>query len=687
VPAAEVARHLASAEGLFQQGKLPEAERICQQLLLAGAAHPGCHHLLALIALRRGDAARAIDYLRLACNAPDAPALYWSNLAEVCRMQKRFAEGEAAARAAIERDPNFAGAWVNLGILEQESGKVAESLASLAEAARLAPQDAAIQNNTANSLAQLGHFEEAKRHWQEAIRLKPDYAEAYGNLGHLHKLQGNHQLARACLARAIEINPRLPDAYVNMASLELEHWRTEAARDWLSRLMRFAPDHVPGLAAMSSVLQRLERHREALRYAERAVQLAPRSQEAFEVQARALLNLGRFEEALESFDAAIALPGLATERIMVFRAAALIEHGQMARARAELERALEKFPGSPSVLQNLARVRTFSVGDPMIGEMRVALEKSRGVMPSDEISLHFALGKALLETADVPDAFAHFAAGNRLKRSMINYDGEATRRWLQTLREAFTADLMQRHGGTGFASGIPIFVLGMPRSGTTLIEQILASHPAVHGAGELKLLSEMVKRIGGLPDAVPRFTPAMLRQLGADYQGAVARLAGGRPRVVDKMPINFIYAGLIHLILPEARIIHSRRNAIDTCLSCYTTLFADAMGYAYDLRELGEFYRSYEDMMAHWATVIPSSRLLTVDYESLVADSEGETRRMLAFLDLPWDEACRDFHRTERPVRTASVSQVRQPIYTSSAGKWRKYADHLSPLLDVLGER
>ncbi len=225
----------------------------------------------------------------------------------------------------------------------------------------------------------------------------------------------------------------------------------------------------------------------------------------------------------------------------------------------------------------------------------------------------------------------------------------------------------------------------MPRSGTTLIEQILSSHPMVHGAGELSILGTLAEKTGSFPSSVPTMAPERFGALGAAYLAQVAGRSRGRGRVVDKLPSNFLFAGLIRLMLPDARIIHCRRDPVDTCLSCYTKLFVGDVPFAYDLTELGRFHRDYQALMAHWRKVLPASRFLEVDYEAVVEDIEREARRMLNFLGLPWNDAVLRFHETERPVRTASVNQVREPLYRTSVGSWKTYAAELGPLLKALG--
>jgi hypothetical protein len=229
-----------------------------------------------------------------------------------------------------------------------------------------------------------------------------------------------------------------------------------------------------------------------------------------------------------------------------------------------------------------------------------------------------------------------------------------------------------------------VFVVGMPRSGTTLVEQILASHGAVFGAGELQHVQTLVTGLGDFPASVPRLAPDQLQAFGQRYLDTVTPLARGKIRLVDKMPVNFVYAGLIRLILPEARIIHCRRDPVDTCLSCYSKLFTAEQSFSYDQTEIGQFHRDYQKITAHWRAVLPATHFLEVDYEAVVEDVEAQARRMLAFLELEWDPACLDFHLTKRPVKTASVNQVRQPVYKSSAGRWRQHAAQLAPLLAAL---
>jgi hypothetical protein len=303
--------------------------------------------------------------------------------------------------------------------------------------------------------------------------------------------------------------------------------------------------------------------------------------------------------------------------------------------------------------------------------------------------LGFALGKVCLEAGDADRAFAYLREANRLKRESLRYDAEAEATLMREIARIMSASNIKRLTGNGVASDVPVFIIGMPRSGTTLIEQILASHPAVHGAGELMTLPYILGEVVGGNSFEELLSDdeaggALLHEIGRRYLDRVTPLAPDSKRIVDKMPTNFQLAGLIPLALPGARIIHCRRDPVDTCLSCYSHSFQGGLNFTYDLRELGLYYRAYDALTAHWRAVLPPERYTEVQYESVVEDVEAEARRLIAFCGLDWDDACLDFHRSARPVQTASVEQVRQPIYKSSVRRWEKYASYLQPLLKAL---
>jgi hypothetical protein len=382
---------------------------------------------------------------------------------------------------------------------------------------------------------------------------------------------------------------------------------------------------------------------------------------------------------------------------MINLANALQERGDTAAAREISARLLARHPTAADAWAIHAGLKSFAAGDADLERMEALLARladDHQAGPEQQIILAFALGKAWMDVGDAERAFIHLERANRLKRATFDYDVRADARRLAAIPDGVQA-LRQLASGPGHPSDLPVFVVGMPRSGTTLVEQILASHPRMSGAGELTAFHEATAQVlaeAGLAgarggrirvDAASRIDPA---KLGRAYLGRVAPLAAGKARLVDKMPGNFENLGLISLALPNARIVHCRRDPLDTCLSCFATRFVAGQPFAYDLVELGQHYRAYAALMDHWRRVLPGERFLEVRYEDVLADLEGQARRLVAFCGLDWDAACLRFHESRRPVRTASVNQVRQPLYRSSQGRWRAYERHLQPLIAALQE-
>jgi len=676
---------LSRAHAHWEAGQADQAEQFCQRVLAVWPGQADALHLLGLMAHAYGNLDLSISHLRQACMAPRAPAVYSSNLAEMFRQKGLLAEGEQAARRAVAMDPALVSGWNNLGILLQEAGKFAESLECLERVIALQPDWAEAHNNLANTSRRLGRMDRAERQYRQALALNPAYAEAHSNLAFLLSTQGRNDEAAITAQRAIELSPRLVDAYLNLAEVEISRHRHEAALRALDMLGAFAPQHPAALVARAKVLKQIERIDEALAFARQAVAIAPKSAEAHNTLAVVLQALGQTEEALDQFEQAAQLPGAVAEDALVGSATLLMEAGRKDEALAAFERALEAFPRSVQALAGRADTRTFKVADPDIAALEACLAEGERRSLTDQISAHFALGKAYLDIQKPERAFHHLDAGNRQKRATFTYDGAASGRWMERIAEVFTPALYARLHGAGEPSTLPVFIVGMPRSGTTLIEQIVSSHPQVTGAGELSAMRLVVEGSSLFPDRVPGMAVEDFTRLGQAYLSRVTPLTQGLTRLVDKMPGNFLYAGLIPLILPGARIIHARRDPVDTCLSCYTKLFGGEQQFTYNQSELGEFYRHYERLMAHWREVLEPGCFIEVDYEAIVDNLEGEARRLVDFLGLPWNDACLNFHENRRVVRTASVNQVRQPIYKTSKGRWQTYAGYLGPLLAALG--
>jgi tetratricopeptide (TPR) repeat protein len=681
---------VAMAYGHWHAGEVRQAEHLCRRVLAVAPGHADALHLLGLMAHAHGQPDQAIEFLTRACAAPGAPALFHSNLAEMCRQRRRLGDAEAAGRRAVAADPNLAQAWNNLGIVLQERGKLDEGLDCLTRALALNPDSADGHGNLGNTLKKLGRLEEAVLAYEKALAINPDSVDAHSNFSVTLGEFGRFDAARAHAERAIEINPHAFDASANLALIDSKLGRKPEALVRIEAALCVAPENTRLLLARADLLKALDRLDEGLINSGRAVALAPEDGDAHNTHATLLQAAGRYPEAIAALDRAAELmpqPASAFGN----KAVTLMEMGRRDEAMAAFDEALRREPALASAWFNRADAKKFAADDPDIAAMEALLASGTVQSRDDRMCLHFALGKAYLDVNQTGPAFRHLDEGNRMKRATISYDAAATARWMAEIAARFPDQRFRQFGNAGTASEVPVFVIGMPRSGTTLVEQVLAAHPQVHGAGELPLVQRLAQRVYGpdrtaqpYPDFIDRFGAAEFAAFGRYYLAEATRLAPDMPRIVDKMPANFLYAGLIHLALPGARIIHCRRDALDTCLSCYSKLFSAEQEFSYDLAELGRFHRSYRHLTDHWRQVLPASRFIEVDYAEIVEDLEAAARRLIDFLGLAWDDACLDFHRSGRPVKTASMNQVRQPIYKSSLGRAESYRAHLGPLIDAL---
>ena len=688
--AASPGQALILAEQKRRQGFLADADELTRRAAAAEPDNAEAAHMLGIIAHQSGKTAEAIDHLRRAVALKPEVALYHANLGEMCRLAGRIDEAIAAGRRAIEINPKYAGALSNLGIALFDQGKFEEALGFYDRAIAQDSSFAQAYSNRGNALQRLKRFAEAENDYRRAIELQPSFADAWNNLGTCLRELKRPKEAETVYRKALEFNANNPDTLDNLALALKDLERLDEAVDLMRRALTIEARDEKLHVHLATVLLDQHKFDEAAAANERALTLNANNHDAVNLAGRIAFERGDLAAALANYRRALALkPDLADAYNNMGNV--LKELGQLQEAQDAYLAANRIDPNIAGVYVNLADLKKFAPGDPHLATMEALAAKTESLSKTDRLQLDFALGKAYSDLKDYPRAFAHLLAGNAAKRATVSYDETSIFALFDRIEATFTRELIAKKAGSGDPSAMPIFVIGMPRSGTTLVEQIIASHPMVYGAGELQAFNDVILALRG-PDGdaipYPNFAPSLdasaLRQIGARYLSAVRKLAPSGERVTDKMPSNYYFAGLIHLALPNAKIIHTVRNPVDTCLSCFSKLFTAEQNHTYDLVELGRYYKRYERLMAHWRRVLPAQSILDVRYEDVVADLEGQARRIVAYCGLPWDERCLSFHKTGRAVRTASASQVRLPIYKSAVGRWRAYEKHLGPLLSAL---
>nr|MEA2797105.1 hypothetical protein [Phenylobacterium sp.] len=570
----------------------------------------------------------------------------------------RLREAEKLYRALLKLNPTEFGCLHGLGRLCFREGRVEEAAKWFQRAVAQDKKSAAARCDLGAALARLDRHQDSVRSYEAALAIEPDHALTRFNMGTALHALGRPAEAITHFEYAIRLAPNVAETHnslgLSLASLE----RHADALACYQQAIAIRPGYVPAHCNVGLALRALNRPGDALAHYRNAIELEPDQAEAHE-------GLGAALEALGSID----------------------------EARRAYEKAIELAPSWGLAHRSLAECTRYSAGDdPHLALMEAVARDPKALMTTQRVHLHAALAKAYADLGDHGLASRHMIEGNRLQRRRIVYDEDSTLAVFDRVAAVFTAEFVRRNQGLGAASDLPVFVVGMPRSGSTLIEQILASHPKVCGAGEVPHFGDAVASLGrghfasdALLGHLPSITGSELQLIGARYLTEVTGLRAGKERVVNKLLGNFVCLGLIHLALPQARIVHARRNAIDTCLSRFSKIFVPGQAYSYDLGELGRYHRAYERLMAHWREVLPPGTMIDVDYEAVVADLDAEARRMVAFCGLEWDDACLAFHRTQRPVITPSKSQVRQPIYSTAVGRWRPYEEMLRPLLEALG--
>jgi tetratricopeptide (TPR) repeat protein len=717
---------LSTALGYHQQGLLAQAGRLYQAILAANPDHPDALHLLGVLSHQVGDGARAVALMGRAVALRPGVAVYHNNLAEAHRVLGQLDQAAAHCLTALRLQPENAAATSTLGLVSLGRNQPEAAAAHFREALRLCPDFALASNNLGNALRLLGekeqalaHFrraveidptlaeahsnlgqfllehhrlDEALVHCREAVRLRPDFAEAHSNLGNVLREMKRLDEAKRSYAEALRLAPGMGMAHNNMAQALQEEGRLDEALAWYQEALRHSslaprPSSARIHTNLASVLVEQEKNDEAVARYELALRLEPSYAEAVNGLAWLRHEQGDYEKAQAMYREALRLkPDLAAAHCNL--GGVLEERGDFAGAERCLREALRHDARLPGALAQLATMLRKKLPETDLSAMRRLLEDPY-LSDGQRGCLHFGLAQALDARGDYAAAAEHLALANGIavaewaKRGQ-GYNADAHTRFVDQLIGAFTPAFFDRTRGLGSWSERPIFVVGLPRSGTTLTEQILAGHPRVFGAGELRLAHESFELLTAANGKEPAFEA--LERLDAEqalsvadrHLGRLEELAAGKPHVVDKMPDNYLYLGLLAVLFPKARFIHCKRDPRDTAVSCWMTNFRH-IRWASDPEHIAARFREYQRLMRHWRQTLPV-QVLEVDYEETVSDLEGVVRRLVAFCGLEWAPACLAFHEGKQPVKTASVAQVRQPIYTRSVARWRHYEQALGAL-------
>ncbi len=575
-----------------------------------------------------------------------------------------IAAGQPAAADKLYRQittaaTNYAQAWHDWGQLGLHLRQPRAALPMLSRAVELAPNNPAFQFALGQTLLQLGQLPAAEQALCHVTRLAPDNPAGHHELGILYKHLGQHDRASACLQQAIRLAPADHNARFNLGLNYFVAGKTDLAIDSYRQALSLKDDDAGIHSALGVALHAGGHFGQAVEHLQRATRLEPNNPDWHRNLSEALREQGRLDEAIDSY-----------------------------------RRGLAKAPDHAALWHGLAMTRRYrDPADPEIGAMKALFDKQR--LPDEEqTKLAFALGKVLDDCDQAAQAWPYFQTANARRRTAQDFCIDRESEYFQAIKTHFDRDYFARQTAARPLpdKGRPIFIIGMPRSGTSLVEQILASHSQIHGCGEIADLALAVQKVIGketaretLPQRCSRLNDTELTAIAGDYLRRTASISHGERWLSNKLPFNFLHVGLIHTLFPSALVFHCRRHPLATCLSIYQHDFTRMDGFAYDIDELARYYRLYHDLMQHWQTVLPGF-VIEIDYEALVADQAAQSRQLIGACDLPWEAACLDFHQNRRAVSTASFTQVRQPLYRHALARWQKYAQPLEPLRSALAD-
>ena len=686
---------LQQAVAAHKEGRLQDAERLYRAILQTQANHPDANHNLGVLAVAVGKPLEALPFFKQALEANSEVEQFWLSyidaLIKVGRFRDAkqvlvdaqqsgvpaeklnafypsvsslsdsspsktqlsqllehfqtglFDEAEKFARSLIKGSPNHHFAWKVLGAVLTQTGRPADSLNALQKSLELAPTDAEVHCHLGITLHQLNRLEEAEASYAKAIALRPDFCEAHNNMGNTLRELGRLEEAEVSYANAITVRPDYAKAHYNLGTVLREQGKLEAARTSLSRAIAIYPHQSDAHNNLGNTLAELGRLAEAEVSYGQAISLKPDNADAHNNLANTLQELGRLEESAASYEQAITLR-----------------------------------PEYAEAHRHLTLLKKFSSKDDQFLQMQT-LYCDPDMSESDRCHICFALAKASEDLENFADAYQFYAEGNALRKKHLGYSKEQDKRFFECLKASYPRISKQSLMTPTCNSDLnPIFIVGMPRSGTTLVEQIISSHPLVTGAGELPDVSQYGQSLATGQTPVDAESLTAFRE---QYLKGLQRISNGNAVVIDKMPQNFYFLGLIAATLPEAKIIHVIRDPAAVCWANFTQFFRESLDYSCGLEDIIHYHGLYLDLMSFWNQALPN-RIYDLDYEALTEDQEDETRKLIGRLGLEWDAACLSPQDNKRRVATASNTQVRHKVYQGSSERWKHYRPFLNGALD-----
>ncbi|MEO0397806.1 MAG: sulfotransferase [Pseudomonadota bacterium] len=634
---------------MIQEGRPSEAEIVARQILANNPNEPNLTRLLGVALLRQGKTEEAENVLSLCVKlTPKLAAAHEQHGAALAALG-RLPESEAALRTALRLDPKLSSAYSKLSNVLALQGKSEDSQNAARRVFELNPYTAQLKD--ALALQNEGRLEEARAKARDVLRNDPDNANALYILGGVAMAQEAHNDAEALLRRATEV----------------------------------APDFAFAWGQLAMALNKQRKYEEAITAAQKALSLDPMNPDWPNLLGNVNLVAGDENAALEAFQRAV--------KIKPTHTGALIGLGHVYKTLGQQDLSIENYrsaaktrPDMGEIFFSLSNLKTFRFDDDELRHMTEIVDSGK-LNAESEVNFCFSLAKSFEDDKDYEKAFYYYQRGNETKRPHVKHDPVEFQRSADVLMQTFSKEFFQAREGWGHDDASPILIVGLPRSGSTLVEQILSSHSAIDGTAELSDLQEIAitsgsNRSDGLfyPLSLLDTPKDVIDDLGREYIRATTRHRQGGAYFTDKLPNNFPHLGFLHLVLPKSKVIDARRHPLDSCFGCFKQLFAQGQPFTYDLFDLAEYYKTYVQLMAHWEEVLPG-KVLRVQYEDNVADQEGQARRMIDFLGLEWEDQMTRFYETDRAVKTASSEQVRQPIYSRSVNTWKRYEAHLQDLI------